>query len=175
MASHSNMAAQAAFFYYNPDQASNTQPNVLFTQSPTAILPSQHLYMQRQHLQQQQQQQPLHTLPISTPIASPRPTYQRPQHIFTNASLMLKTDCRDYDDSSYYPTTPPLSISGSNVNSPPTSSGVLPTPKTSFFMENMRGVKEGCETELKSTILAGEDWTRAGSPPLTPGIYTHNS
>lgn len=163
------MNGQPAFFYYNPEQASNNQTNTLFTQSPSGLSPSQHLYLQRQHIQPML---PMHTLPSSTSIASPRPMYQKPQHIFTNSSLILKTDCRDYD--AYYPATPPLSISGSNVNSPPMSSGILPTPTNACFMENMEGVKEGCEVELNSIILAGEDWTRAGSPPLTP-VYIQSS
>ncbi len=35
---------------------------------------------------------------------------------------------------------------------------------------NMEGVKEGCEGDVKSEILAGGDWTRCCSPPLTPGM-----
>lgn len=35
----------------------------------------------------------------------------------------------------------------------------------------MEGVKKGCEGEVKSEILAGGDWTRSCSPPLTPGMY----
>jgi len=34
------------------------------------------------------------------------------------------------------------------------------------------GVKQGCEGEVKSEILAGENWTRSGSPPLTP-VFLH--
>ena len=50
------------------------------------------------------------------------------------------------------------------------SCGILPTPTNPvFFAENIEGVKEGCEGDVKSEILAGEDWARAGSPPLTPG------
>ena len=57
------------------------------------------------------------------------------------------------------------------------SCGLLPTPSNSVFfgLENMEGVKEGCEGEVQSEILAGGDWTRCGSPPMTPGeFYTDN-
>ncbi|KAI4093184.1 MAG: hypothetical protein LQ344_003011 [Seirophora lacunosa] len=33
----------------------------------------------------------------------------------------------------------------------------------------MQGVKEGCEGEVQTEILAGGDWARCGSPPMTPG------
>ena len=48
---------------------------------------------------------------------------------------------------------------------------MLPTPVSGalFALENIEGVKEGCEGDVKSEILAGEDWTRSCSPPLTPG------
>ena len=54
------------------------------------------------------------------------------------------------------------------------SCGLLPTPANSVFFgrENMEGVKEGCEGEVQSEILAGGDWTRCGSPPMTPGEST---
>ncbi|KAL8659723.1 MAG: hypothetical protein Q9226_000279 [Calogaya cf. arnoldii] len=35
-------------------------------------------------------------------------------------------------------------------------------------MDNLEGVKEGCEGEVQSEILAGGDWTRCDSPTLTP-------
>jgi hypothetical protein len=50
---------------------------------------------------------------------------------------------------------------------------MVPTPTGAvFFAENIEGVKEGCEGEVKSEILAGENWTRSGSPPLTP-VFLH--
>lgn len=36
-------------------------------------------------------------------------------------------------------------------------------------LDNIEGVKEGCEGDVQSEILAGGDWTRCCSPPLTPG------
>lgn len=33
------------------------------------------------------------------------------------------------------------------------------------------GVKEGCEGEVQSENLAGGEWARCGSPPMTPGMF----
>ena len=35
----------------------------------------------------------------------------------------------------------------------------------------MEGVKEGCHGEVKSEILAGGDFSRCDTPPLTPGKF----
>lgn len=119
------------------------------------------------------QSTPFPMQPVMTPRASPRPSYQKPLFLFQEdgQTLSLDTDCGISDGYSY-PSTPPLSISGSAISSPP--SGLLPTPVSSTFFgtENIEGVKEGCEGEVKSEILAGGDWTRCGSPPLTPGTFT---
>lgn len=38
--------------------------------------------------------------------------------------------------------------------------------------KNIEGVKEGCQSDVQSEILAGGDWTRCCSPPLTP-VFIH--
>lgn len=38
---------------------------------------------------------------------------------------------------------------------------------TMFF--GFEGVKEGCEGEVQTENLAGGEWARCGSPPMTPG------
>jgi len=44
---------------------------------------------------------------------------------------------------------------------------------TMFYgLEGFEGVKEGCEGEVQSENLAGSDWARCGSPPLTP-VFIH--
>ncbi|KAL8912434.1 MAG: hypothetical protein Q9171_002527 [Xanthocarpia ochracea] len=109
--------------------------------------------------------------PFNTPVASPRPLHQRPPFLYNNDGLplSLNTECST-PDLYVYPSTPPLSVSASTVNSPPSTCGILPTPVTGGWppMENLQGVKEGCEGEVQTEILAGGDWTRCGSPPLTP-------
>ncbi|EEH07379.1 predicted protein [Histoplasma capsulatum G186AR] len=71
-----------------------------------------------------------------------------------------------------FPSTPPLSSSGSTASSPPSSCGMLHTPVNgSFFqLETIEGVKEGCQSDVQTEILANLDWARSTSPPLTPDL-----
>lgn len=182
--------AQSSFYYYNPEQHGQ------FSQHPSTIAPSQQVHhypqqiyspgmMMHQPLQMQappsssestlyMQPSPFPMQTVMTPRASPRPLYQKPLFLFQEdgQSLSLDTEC-GINDGYSYPSTPPLSISGSAISSPPMSCGILPTPVSSTFFntDNIEGVKEGCEGEVKSEILAGGDWTRCGSPPLTPGTF----
>ena len=114
----------------------------------------------------------LPTQPIVTPMASPRPLQQKPAFLYQHDGLPLSVDTECGTPDVYvYPSTPPLSVSGSTISSPPSTCGILPTPTTGTFftLENIEGVKEGCEGDVQSEILAGGDWTRSCSPPLTPG------
>jgi len=179
--------AQSSFYYYNPEQHGQ------FSQHPSTVALSQQMHrypqqiyspgiMMHQPLQMQNSSEstmyiqpiPFPMQTVMTPRASPRPLYQKPFFLFEEdgQSLSLDTEC-GINDGYSYPATPPLSISGSVISSPPMSCGILPTPVSSTFfgMENIEGVKEGCEGEVKSEILAGGDWTRCGSPPLTPGTF----
>ena len=184
----SQAIVQPSFYYYNPEQHGH------FSQHPNIMVPGQQMQYQQQiyspqMMMQQQLQMQTRVVPDSqmymqpspfpmqstmTPRASPQPMYHKPLFLFQEGghSLSLDTECR-INDGYVYPSTPPLSISGSAISSPPMSSGILPTPISSTFFdtENMEGVKEGCEGEVKSEILAGGDWTRCGSPPLTPGMF----
>ena len=170
--------AQSAFFYYNPEQSADNRQHGLFSPHPNTVMPTSQLQRFQQMYPQEmmgQQHSAMHGSysihSTMTPIASPRPMYQKPSMIFAEGRpLSLDTECTD-SDGYMYPATPPLSISGSAISSPPMSSGMLPTPTGPvFFAENLEGVKEGCEGEVKSEILAGGDWTRCGSPPMTPGM-----
>jgi hypothetical protein len=97
-------------------------------------------------------------------MASPRPMYHKPTIL-----IQEHTPEGMEGDMYYYPSTPPLSASGSVMNSP-SSCDILQTPlNTSFF--NFEGVKEGCQVEVQSENLAGE-WARCGSPPMTP-VFLH--
>ncbi|KAL8729477.1 MAG: hypothetical protein Q9166_004725 [cf. Caloplaca sp. 2 TL-2023] len=116
--------------------------------------------------------------PFNTPVASPRPRHQRPAFLYQNDGLplSLNTECST-PDLYIYPSTPPLSVSSSTVNSPPSTCGILPTPVVGdrLPLENLEGVKEGCEGDVQTEILAGGDWTRSGSPPLTPAAARQHS
>jgi C2H2 transcription facotor len=65
------------------------------------------------------------------------------------------------------PQTPALSQSASTVNSPPSSCDILPTPTNLSFA--LEGVKAGCEGDVLSENLAGGDFFRLASPPMSPG------
>ena len=183
--------AQSPFFYYNPEQSADHRQHGLFSPHPSTVVSTNHLqHFQHPVLSQEvvsQQASRMNERPSSsksrvymatsfplqsnmTPVASPRPIYQKPATIFTEGRQFMFDAERDEADGYIFPATPPLSISGSTMSSPPMSSGILPTPTAAvFFAENIEGVKEGCESEVKSEILAGGDWARCGSPPLTPG------
>lgn len=92
---------------------------------------------------------------VMTPGASPPPAMHRP-------SIMLDTE---FGDSSYFPTTPALSTSGSTIGSPK-NYDVLQTPMNPMFsgLDGMDGAKELMES-AENTVL---DWSSCGSPPMTP-------
>ncbi|KAI9712996.1 MAG: hypothetical protein M1828_001470 [Chrysothrix sp. TS-e1954] len=172
---------QSPFFYYTPDPQPDQRQHGHWTSYPQqpqfqgsmgyfamqpsyqyhagpASAPSGLMYAQPsfQHI-------------IPTPLASPQPIHHRPTILIEKQSPRLHaldTDCG--------PATPPLSMSGSTVSSPPSSCGMLPTPVNgaSPAPENLIGVKQGCESEVFAEILAGGDFTRSSSPPLTP-IYVN--
>ncbi|KIW03293.1 hypothetical protein, variant [Verruconis gallopava] len=166
---------QSPFFYYNPDPSPENRQHGHFTQQPHGLAhphsyPSQEaiaLYSQRPTTACSQAHAPIIQYThrgVMTPVQSPQPMYQKPQmlvHENEQYLLPLDTDC-------YPPSTPPLSSSGSAVSTPPSSAEVLPTPINGNFAGHaIEGVKAGCEEEVFSEILAGDNWGTA-SPPLTP-------
>jgi hypothetical protein len=110
-----------------------------------------------------------------TPIASPQPTHMKPAIIMQHGSPgLMPLDTRFIGADLYaFPSTPPLSASGSSISSPPSAHGTLHTPITDTFFsfEKVEGVKEGCETDVHTEILANPDWARSDSPPMTPGKF----
>lgn len=173
---HHQAMAQSPFFYYNPDPKPDNRQHGHFSTHPNVQMP---MYHQQVHTLPST---PIYSRPTSscsqppmpmqmysnayhgsmTPMASPRPMYQKPTILIQEHSSESTEG-----DMYYYPSTPPLSASGSVMNSP-SSCDVLQTPmNTSFF--NFEGVKEGCQVEVQSENLAGE-WARCGSPPMTPGM-----
>lgn len=108
-----------------------------------------------------------------TPIASPQPSQLKPGLMVQQGSpALMPLDTRFLGSHDvYFPSTPPLSASCSTISSPPSAAGTLHTPiNDSFFgFEKVEGVKEGCETDVHTELLATQDWTRADSPPMTPG------
>ena len=110
---------------------------------------------------------------MSTPVASPQPHQRKAPMVLqsTDSPALMPIDTR-CGEMYCLPSTPPLSSSGSITGSPPSSCGALPTPNDACFGQAVfEGVKEGCEVGVHSQILANIDWSRAGSPPMTPGMY----
>ncbi|PLB39855.1 putative C2H2 transcription factor (Seb1) [Aspergillus candidus] len=111
-----------------------------------------------------------------TPVASPQPSHLKPTIVVQQGSPgLMPLDTRFVNHEYYnFPSTPPLSATGSSVSSPPSSiSGALNTPLNDCFsFEKVEGVKEGCEGDVHAEILANADWTRCDSPPMTP-VFIH--
>lgn len=185
-AAHPQVMGQSPFFYYNPGPSPETRQNGHFTPTPhgNPYAHPQHAYghdAMALYASNMMGQRPAsshaHPMPHSrptqtllTPVASPQPIYQKPTILVQQDSpylFPLDTDCSDLR---LVPSTPPLSSSGSSISSPPSTCDILPTPVTASFItgEGIEGVKQGCEDEVFSEILATSDWNRSASPPLTP-------
>lgn len=184
-----------SFFYYSSDPNTDHRQHGHFTPPPNAVHDGMvmHHYQQQlyQHEMMMHGQYPMYApLPSSGPhmyqpqkpmlaMASPRPMQQKPAFLcqYEGQQLSVDTECNNAD-LHVYPSTPPLSFSGSASSSPPSTCGALPTPVTGAYMgleKNIEGVKEGCQSDVQSEILAGGDWTRCYSPPLTPGTSQSSS
>jgi hypothetical protein len=104
-----------------------------------------------------------------TPLASPQPlTHLKP-------AMALDTGVCD-SDSLYYPSTPPLSSSGSAISSPGSCYDMLQTPLNPMFsgLEAVQG-KAACRMDgLPESFPDLPDWSQqVSSPPMTPGMHPH--
>lgn len=183
----SQAMGQSPFFYYNPDPSPENRQHGHFSPHPHSLptnppfyshspetLYCSNMVFNRPSSSCSQASYPTKTAYASqallTPVASPQPMYQKPTILIQQDSPYLHPLDTDFSDMRFAPATPPLSSSGSAISSPPSSCDILPTPVngTFFHGEGLEGVKQGCEDEVFSEILAGGDWTRSGSPPMTP-------
>lgn len=183
---HAQAMGQSPFFYYNPDPKSDNRQHGHFSQQPSNVggtvysqhvqgMPSTPIYSRPNSSGSQPQM--LFNAGFSanmTPMVSPRPMYHKPTILIQDHSprLVTESDVREVDRY-FYPSTPPLSAGGSVISSP-SSSDMVPTPLGTMFygLEGFEGVKEGCEGEVQSENLAGGEWARCGSPPMTP-VFIH--
>ncbi|WPH03620.1 Hypothetical protein R9X50_00650300 [Acrodontium crateriforme] len=174
-------ATQQPFFYYTPEAGPKTKQHGQFTHHPHGMpMPIADPMMAYQQPMYQRPlsagsanmyQQPTYvTQNMLTPAQSPRDQDFKHGMLLQQDMLSLDTNCR-----SYLPQTPGLS----GTSSSPISADILPTPVSGnpvFFSQSnltvFPAVKEGCEDEVFSEVLAGGDWTRPGSPPLTP-VFLH--
>lgn len=184
---------QQPFAYYPTDSSQSTQQGQ-FTSHPSEMQPFYGQMQAYQPSSQPQQcmpeQQPIYTSqPMvnmhqmattnafrgamsMTPIASPQPSHLKPTIIVQQGSPgLMPIDTRFVGGDFYaFPSTPPLSTSGSSISSPPSLNDGLNTPVDSFFpFQKVEGVKEGCEGDVHTEILANPEWSRSDSPPMTPG------
>ena len=176
---HPAQAMNSHFFYYNPDTAKeNARQHGHFTAHPSGqqlqtMQPQQMVFQRPSSANSQTTSYPQQTAyanQMLTPVASPRPMYQKPAILVQpQDSPFLHPIDTDFSDMRFAPATPPLSSSGSNISSPPSMCDFVPTPVNAFFAgEGIEGVKQGCEEEVFSEILsAGAEW-RSASPPMTP-------
>ncbi|KAK7512286.1 hypothetical protein IWZ03DRAFT_362651 [Phyllosticta citriasiana] len=181
-----HMMGQSPFFYYNPDPSPETRQHGHFTphphgqpfpsqfqlgSTPDNMIPTSNMCYGRPSSSSSQStcmstmSRPYHGQ-MMTPVASPQPMHQKPTLLMTQDSYFGGLDA-DFDFR-FAPATPPLSSSGSAISSPPSMYDPLPTPVNGSFCEGLEGVKQGCEEEVFSEILAGGEWTRSQSPPMTP-------
>ncbi|KAF7549401.1 hypothetical protein G7Z17_g6421 [Cylindrodendrum hubeiense] len=161
--------SQAPFYYYSPESKNEVRQHGHFS-------PQQPM----QPMQQQQIMYPMvPTLP-STPVYSrPNSANSRPPTLYSNgpavmtptaspqpmshkSAMMLEHEMYEH---SYFPSTPPLSTSGSTIGSP-NSCEVLQTPINPMFsgLDGFDGIKESFEP-VEASVL---DWSSCGSPPMTP-------
>ena len=173
------MASQTmapAFFYYSPDPNPENRQHGHFTPHlhqqmqvfpVVPVLPSTPIYSRpSSSCSQPPMYQPkaMTSVPSQlTPRASPQP---QPHH---RPTIMLETEICDADGM-HYPSTPPLSSSGSAISSPG-SYDVLATPMNPMF-SGLDGFQGAIKKELQSQqpeqfpVL---DWSSCASPPMTPG------
>ena len=175
---------QSPFFYYNPDPTGeNARQHGHFTPHPSgqqqqtyqpqqAFCPQDIFYKRPSSSNSQTSyHQAAYANHMLTPVASPQPMYQKPTILIQEQhSPFLHPIDTDFSGLPYTPATPPLSSSGSSISSPPSTCEYLPTPVNGFFhAEGIEGVKQGCEGEVFSEILAAGCDFRSTSPPMTPG------
>ncbi|KAL9079623.1 MAG: hypothetical protein Q9157_001508 [Trypethelium eluteriae] len=175
----------SAFYYYNPASSPEAKQHGHFSPQPYAVMNSNG--SRQGYTPQTPGNYPMQLYPrpptsdcsgtpfytpqgMMTPQASPRAECQKPTIVVQHDSPLLMPLDTSCANELYMPGTPTLSTSGSAISSPPSLCEFLPTPTSGVFFdgESFNGVKEGCEEEVFSEVLAAGDWTRPGSPPLSP-------
>ncbi|KAI1818483.1 hypothetical protein GGS20DRAFT_596244 [Poronia punctata] len=170
---------QASFFYYTPDPNPENRQHGHFRQHPgfqqmqqqhmypvVPTLPSTPIYSRPNSSSSSQQ-----TMPAK--VFAPVPSNGTPQRtssylVGQQGKLMLETDFCD-NEAFYYPTTPPLSTSGSSMGSPSHTQDMLSTPLNPMFsgLDGCELIK-GEDEAAVSQSLENIDWSSYGSPPVTP-------
>ncbi|KAF5619712.1 zinc finger MSN2 4 [Fusarium sp. NRRL 52700] len=149
----------APFYFYNPESKHDMRQHFaqqqmhMYPMVPT--LPSTPVYSRPSSASNSQPPTLYSNGPaVMTPTASPQPMSHKP--------AMLENELCE---NSYFPSTPPLSTSGSTIGSP-SACEVLQTPMNPMFsgLDGIDGFKEALEP-VETAVL---DWSNCGSPPMTP-------
>lgn len=155
---------QAPFYFYNTDSKHDVRQHYpqqqmhMYPMVPT--LPSTPVYSRPSSASNSQPPTLYSNGPaVMTPTASPQPMSHKPAILLEN----------ELYENSYFPSTPPLSTSGSTIGSP-SACEVLQTPMNPMFsgLDGIDGFKEALEP-VETAVL---DWSNCGSPPMTPGKST---
>lgn len=155
---------QAPFYFYNPESKHDMRQHFaqqqmhMYPMVPT--LPSTPVYSRPSSASNSQPPTLYSNGPaVMTPTASPQPMSHKPAILLEN----------ELYENSYFPSTPPLSTSGSTIGSP-SACEVLQTPMNPMFsgLDGIDGFKEALEP-VETAVL---DWSNCGSPPMTPGKFT---
>lgn len=186
-AQHPQSMGQSSFFYYSPDSKADNRQHGHFSQQPNNIqvpvyhsnmtpMPSTPMYSRPNSACSQPAMHPQmynNAYAVNmTPVASPRPVYQTPKPMIMVQDhaprMMLESEV--HDEMYYLPSTPPMSASGSSFSSPAGCDLVSAPMNPVFFgLDGFEGVKAGCQSDVQAENLAGGEWSRCGSPPMTPG------
>jgi hypothetical protein len=149
---------QQAFYFYNHEHKMSPR-QVIFAQQMAAY-------------------QMMPSLPPTPMYSRPNSSCSQPPTLYSNGpSVMTPTSTpplssrkpmlvdTEFGDNPYFPSTPPLSASGSTVGSPK-ACDMLQTPMNPMF-SGLEGIA------IKDSIDATEslvlDWASIASPPLSPG------
>lgn len=189
-----SVQGQQSFGYYPSEPSPSTQQGH-FTSHPSEMQPfygpmqpyqpgpqHQHCVPEQQPMYTTQPMVNMHQMAAAnafrgsmnmTPIASPQPSHLKPGFVMQQGSpAMMPLNARFVGPEFYgLPSTPPLSSSGSSISSPPSTNEAIQTPVNEgfFSFDKVEGVKEGCEGDVHTEILANPDLSRSDSPPMTPG------
>lgn len=181
---------QSPFFYYNPE-SEKARPQHFHQQQQqqaqyyqTQAMPQQNDYFSQPYTPSRPQsahtahhmfyQAPQYiSQAMLTPATSPRSMQQRPTILVQQEMpyMSLDNECGDYR---FGPATPTLSSSTSSISadSPQSAYPMLPTPGAEMYLSSFDGAKQGCDEHLFSEVLNGGEWSKADSPPMTPGKHT---
>lgn len=148
---------QTPFYFYGPESKKqhNMQHMAMYPMVPT--LPSTPVYSRPNSASSHPPTLYSNGPAVMTPTASPQPiSYNKP-------AIMLETELYE---ASYFPSTPPLSTSGSTIGSP-NNCDIMQTPMNPMFsgLDGLDVTEDGLES-VETSIL---DWSTCGSPPMTPG------